>query len=508
MRKTLSTLFAIAAITSCNLDLAPENVMVDQNVYADSKTTQAALIGAYSRMNVYYAGAPEDQNNYSYVSYSFLAGDLGTENLMVYEDGVADCLALQKGEYDNSCRDGEILSTWIKGYNAIDYANCIIDGIDRFADYDEATQKQYQAEARFIRAFVYHSLLRTFGDGALTGNYGGLGLVIRDKPYDGYNPEDPVSRATVKQTWDFIIKDLEIAAADLPASAGTADSRFRATKCAALALLSRVYLYMGSYRNDKDCMDKAAEYATQVLASADYEFSSDWKDYRSSIFPLNEYDADSKVYPDPTVRSKEIIFYQPSRISTTKYTNGLGMYYYTKRLFCVDKAAMADLYLEGDMRGPGDGSSNYLIGIGSTNFHKDEFAPLKYTNSEGYDDVHYIRLAEIKLNLAEALARRDQAVSADALKQLNDIRLKPFEPGKKPAAFKASDFSNVGEFIDEIVKERNRELAFENHRRWDVIRTGGKLRNADLTSAQQILPIPDYEVTISKGKIKQNTAFE
>ena len=68
-------------------------------------------------------------------------------------------------------------------------------------------------------------------------------------------------------------------------------------------------------------------------------------------------------------------------------------------------------------------------------------------------------------------------------------------------------FDGKDAFIAEILAERNRELAFESHQRWDLIRTGRPLRNADLPDAQKILPIPDYEVNISKGKIEQNTAF-
>ena len=63
-------------------------------------------------------------------------------------------------------------------------------------------------------------------------------------------------------------------------------------------------------------------------------------------------------------------------------------------------------------------------------------------------------------------------------------------------------------FIGEILAERNRELAFESHQRWDLIRTGRPLRNAALTDLQKVLPIPDYEINISKSKIEQNTAFK
>jgi len=503
----LLALFSVL-LTSCNLDLAPENVMVDQNVYCSAKTAKAALMGAYVRMNIFLGGAPEDQNNYSYMSLCWLAGDMGTDN-MKSRGASSDCEALETGEYSSSVRDGSILTSWQKGYNAIDYANNIIDGIGRFGEFDETLEKQYVAEARFLRAFVYFNLLKMFGDGALTGNEEGLGLIIRDKPYDGYNPDQVVTRSTVRETWDFIISDLEAAVEDLPSETGAAADRYLATRPVAWALLSRVYLYRGSYKSDKACMAKAVEYAEKVLGTADYVFSKEANDHKANLFPANEYSSTSSVsYPDPVARSKELIFYQPSRISTDIYPNGIGSTYYQKRTVGVETSWVQSTYSDGDYRGYVEGSSYSMIGTGGSSYYPTEFTTLKYTNSAGYDDVVFIRLSEVKLNLAEALARRDGGVSQAALDQLNEIRCKPFVSGKTPAKFSLSDFSDSQKFLVEILAERNRELAFESHRRWDLVRTGGKLRNEALSDAQKILPIPDYEVRISKGKIKQNSAFE
>ena len=508
MKKYFYTLILIAALCSCNLDLAPENVMVDQTVYSEVKTAQAALYGAYVRMNIFMAGAPEDQNNYSYSSYCWMAGDLGTANYKAREGGSTGYIALEEGTYENSVRDGDILTTWLKGYNAIDYANNIIDGITRFGNLELADNKRMIAEGKFLRAFNYFNLLKMFGDGALTGNGDGLGLIIRDKPYDGYNPEQVQTRATVNQTWDFIITDLEEAIADLPETPGAAASRFVATAPVAKALLSRVYLYKGSYTNDRECMDKVIEYAGDVLKCEGYIFENTSTAHRRSLFPSNEYDASlASSYPDPVARSSEIIFYQPSRISTELYPNGISSPLFTKRNLFVEPEFLAATYAEGDLRGYVEDSDDCMIGTASTNYYPTDFTTLKFSNNAGYDDVIYIRLSEIKLNLAEAIARRD-GITDEALKHLNDIRRRPFSPANRPAFLTAADFADKEAFIREILAERNRELAFESHSRWDLIRTGQPLRNAALTDLQKVLPIPDYEVNISKGKIEQNTAFK
>lgn len=507
-RKILLLLLTLAGLQACNLDLAPENVMVDQNVYSHAKTSQAALTGAYVRSNIFLGGAPEDQNNYSHLSFCWIAGDVGTDNLKVRKGASSDCVALEECTYDNKARDGAILSTWIKGYNAIDYANNIIDGVARYGSFEEELMARFVAEARFVRAFVYFNLLKMFGDGALTGNEEGLGLILRDKPYDGYNPDQIMNRSTVGDTWKFILTDLEAALDALPDNPGTPETRCVATKPVVWALLSRVYLYKGSYKNDKSAMAKAAEYARKVLECGAYSISTVYNDHRNGLFPDNPYAPSLAIgYPDPSVRSNEIILYQPSRISTEKYSNGVSPFFFQKRDAFVDPSWLKAQYLPGDLRGFVEGSADAMVGVGGTSYYAEDLASLKYSNNAGYDDLLYIRLSEIKLNLAEALTRESGAVTEAALKELNDVRCKPFAPADKPTVLQASDFPSAAALLEEILAERNRELAFESHRRWDLIRTGGKLRNTSVGPEQMILPIPDYEENISKGKIQQNTAF-
>ena len=132
---------------------------------------------------------------------------------------------------------------------------------------------------------------------------------------------------------------------------------------------------------------------------------------------------------------------------------------------------------------------------------------MKYDNGGCYCDVQYIRLSEIKLTRAETWAYTTNSIDSEALQHLNDIRRKPFPEGQKPAELKASDFASVDAFVDSILVERNRELAMEGHYRWDLIRTGRDLKTKGLPNNKKILPIPEYEVQISDGVIKQNSGF-
>ena len=148
----------LIALSSCNLDLAPENTMVDQTVYKDKNTAEAALLGAYVRLNIAISGGPLDQNYYPNIGYPYLYGDLGTDNLKAQTTSTS-CLAIETSEYSENEHDGLLLDTWRYGYNGIDYANNIITGINKYGAYDKTTMDQHIAEAKFIRAYIYFQLL-------------------------------------------------------------------------------------------------------------------------------------------------------------------------------------------------------------------------------------------------------------------------------------------------------------------------------------------------------------
>ena len=127
---------SLMTLASCELDYAPENTLVDEKVYKNEKTAEAALMGNYVRLNVFMAGAPQDQNNYANTGYTYQLGDLTTENFAIREN-MTGYLAVEKGEFSSTEHDGLLKNIWYWGYNAIDFSNNIISGVARFGQYDE-----------------------------------------------------------------------------------------------------------------------------------------------------------------------------------------------------------------------------------------------------------------------------------------------------------------------------------------------------------------------------------
>lgn len=487
------------ALTACNLDYAPENTLVDEKVYKTQKTAEAALMGAYVRLNVFIAGAPQDQNNYSNAGYTTLMGDMTTSNVAI-RSSATGFLAVQKSEYTSSEHDGLLSNMWCWGYNAIDYANNIINKVAEFGAFDAKIMRQYIAEAKFIRAYVNFYLLCLYGDQALLGNDNGDGIVLRTEAYNGYNPSDNVGRSTNAECWNMIIKDLKEALADVSDEVPSINDRIRANKTVVKALLSRVLLYKGTYTKNQAELQEALELTRDVLNTNGYVFSKSSSEYQTALFPSNEY-TQSGSYPDPTTRSNELIFYQPSRIYTLKYPNGMS--WYRKQSYYVP-ANMTFLYDANDVR------RTYLLWKGSKTDNVNDLTTMKYSGGQ-YDDVLYMRLAEVKLTYAELLARTSNSITTEALQQLNDVRLRAIPENARPEAYKANDFANVDAFIKEVLRERNRELAYEGHYRWDLMRTDNALGDATLGAVAKNrwnLPVPNYEIRISYGAIKQNSGYQ
>ncbi|MBW3546435.1 MAG: RagB/SusD family nutrient uptake outer membrane protein, partial [Bacteroidetes bacterium] len=146
---------------------------------------------------------------------------------------------------------------------------------------------------------------------------------------------------------------------------------------------------------------------------------------------------------------------------------------------------------------------------------KDEDGNVVYTYTTKFPDVinnsdhaPVIRTTEVALNRAEALAQLN-GVNQESLDIINTLRTRA---GLEEMGM--ADFASKEAFIEAILDERRKELAFEGHRRMDLLRNMEALRPAsDPNFAQSqpgqpktILPIPQRERDINPA-LEQNTGY-
>lgn len=129
-------------------------------------------------------------------------------------------------------------------YDKIREVNLFLQNIQTALEASTITQQdydRYKSEAHFVRGYIYFGLAKRYG-----------GVPIITEPLDQqYEPGSDnqslfIARSTEKQTWDFVLSDLDQAAEFLPTVAKTEDGIYRATKWAALGLKSRVALHAAS----------------------------------------------------------------------------------------------------------------------------------------------------------------------------------------------------------------------------------------------------------------------
>lgn len=202
MNKILNILTAIiftVLLYSCskNLDVQPVDILPDERVFQDK-----TLLNSY--LATLYDAIPFDE--FSGISYGWTEESNG---------GI-----------------GEGTQWW--GYAHVRRVNNLIERLPT-SSFDEETKTTVLAEAKFIRAYYYFSMVK---------RYGGVPII---KEVQNYKPGDDITQLQVprskeKEVYDFIATDLDEAAGGLAETSVSG----RANKYAALALKSRAMLYAAS----------------------------------------------------------------------------------------------------------------------------------------------------------------------------------------------------------------------------------------------------------------------
>jgi len=225
-----ATVILLVAV-SCQedvLDKKAVDTFNEQLVFSDINVVNAYLGKVYDRMggdtNDGILGAREDLLSsgtdqllciHRPASYVMIKGTMSPDQLGFFVDN-------GKGGY----------LRWNNLYSNIQDVNRILANIDAVPITTEAAlKKQMKGEAYFIRAYDYASLLMVYG-----------GAVLRDTPYKLDEDFTKAKRSTIKETLDFILKDIQSSIDNLPATI----EQGRANRGAAAALKSRVLLFCAS----------------------------------------------------------------------------------------------------------------------------------------------------------------------------------------------------------------------------------------------------------------------
>jgi hypothetical protein len=375
-------------------------------------------------------------------------------------------------------------NVWSVCYSAINASNILISKLNGTTVVSESLAKNYIAEAKFIRAFCYFSLIQTYAK-PYNLDKNGLGLPLRLTPITSSGNND-LARSSIDIIYTQILKDLDEAELDLPTEYTTPLLNVsRAKKCTAIALKTRVYLVQANY--DKVILE------SQKIVSATAPFQ-----YVSGNL-THKLESNFTTIFGGSYTGSEAIFSIPFANTTTETPASqysLAYNYLGQPIVFLTTAGIAsDPVL--------NSASDARSGLISTNAAKQKvLKKFSITTAPFRDYVPVIRYAEVLLNYAEAAANAADLATATALLTAVRNRSNP------SYVFSNGEVGTKDALLTTIWKERDIELLGEGFRLMDLQRRlqtlpskKGSIGTAPLvlvSSSNYIWPIPSGEISTNK----------
>lgn len=333
---------------------------------------------------------------------------------------------------------------WLNYYARIKGCNVVLDYVD-LVEGTETEKQNLRGQALALRSFYYFMMVNLFG-----------------KPYNGtnVNPEtdlgvplilsaevtdQPIRRATIKEVYDQIEKDLLTAIPLLDAN-GAGNHIYKFNGTAARFLLSRVYLFKGNW-------DATIKYADDVLQR------------KASLKQYNEIPTSTTAYAISSgITSPEVIWGYGfhAELSTMPY----GSQSVTRAAYSISDN-LSNTFDAADLRAKYSFSSFGYITGSSLIFYKGRSA--KYV---GVGNSKAFRTAEVYLNRAEAYIMKaiagDQSGISKALADINLLRSNRITT----TAYVPISITDPQALLAFYKTERRRELCLEDSRWFDLRRWG------------------------------------
>lgn len=556
--KRISVSTALAAsflLASCQenfLDVIPTDRVSDASIVSDSVLFEAFVLNRYMGVRLTDKEAegtlPGFGRGFEYAMWSSLTD----ESIYNNDDNT---WIIQRGQIapENTGIAGTL---WGRSYRSIREVNYALANLDK-VPMSEGKKRKIKGELQFLRAFRYHDLIRNYGKVVLMGDK-------VTEINDDLTSQDLFDRADIKAGIDYVSTQLDEATALLPATNDNINWKLgRATKGAALALKSRMLLYGASpLYNGSATWQQAAAAAKAVIDLNQYSlFTGGYgnlfttSNHSEIIFGRlyaigarhvcleiangpNSYNAwggnvplqnlvddyemtdgsritDAKTSYDPTnpYKNRDPRFYSTILYNGAPYRN-----------------STIETFTPGG-KDSKDGPSNWntsKTGYYLKKFMNDNLPIDNPWDIAGTQTWIYFRYAEILLNYAEAqneASGPDESVysAINAIRQRTGVNMPALPAGLTQAQMRTR-----------IQNERRIELAFEEHRFYDVrrwkiapvienvpaygmeITKNGTTLNYKKKEAlagksfadkQYWLPIPRAEIQASNNKLEQNNGY-
>ena len=450
------------------LDKKPESGLVEENYFRNTAEVETGVFGMYDGLQAVMQGE---------YGLTEMRSDMYTPANREGEWGAIE-------DFTESSTNDFVRLTWQQSYTTIGRANLVLKYLNNVSDANK--KKIFEGEAKMARAHMYFNLVRLWGDVPL----------ITDVV--AYNASEQFKRKPKSDVYALIISDLQSAVANLPATWPSAEAG-RLTSGAARTMLAKVYMTLGQYNDAKPLIDA-------VVSSSAYQLLLNYADVFSLANEMN----------------KEIIY----AVRYKAGANGEGQAFtfdFSSRGSVKGMKPTADfmnLYVTADSVR----RKTSVTGSGS-NIFVGKFQDPTAADRDAGNDWIVTRLADVILMQGETNARlyagawgpaMSDADSALIIGPINRIRTRA---GSGVVRKRKTDYADLNAYLTDLMRERKIELAFENHRWYDLLRWGNAQSamtthfaaigrtGSVMKPYQHIYPIPQREIDVSNGVMTQNPGY-
>ena len=369
--------------------------------------------------------------------------------------------------------NGVVANYYASYYNIVFRANVVLQNLGVAS---AVTAAKFEGEAKFVRAYAYFNLVRLFG-----------AIPLATSVVEASDSETSFTRRATADVYALIVSDLTTAVANLDNTYKT-----RASKAAAQALLAKVHLTLGNY-------SLAQGLCEDVMASG-FGLEPNYQDVfysegnNETIFAIG-FEGDGVDSQD----------FSAEWLNAVGRSSGLN--------YVTDEARAAFAAFGGIAR------SDYSVRQDAV--QPTQYQVVKYLPN-GDDNLGIAATSGnpqtagndwIVLRYSDVLLMHVEAIMAGGVSTSDAAAITSFQAVRDRAGLTAV-VSSISK--QELMDERRVELAFENHRFFDLIRFGeaenvlGAFATANgygFSVSDLLLPIPQREIGLSGGLLTQNPGY-
>ena len=562
MKKILYPIFALCMsvfpLSSCSslLDEEAQSEIDKTKFMNNASEAEIVLLGVYRNM------VTDGMYGYN-LSLMF---DLSTDLSQCEGNAFTSFREIPTNAFSPS--NASIQDTWAMLYNSIYNANDFIETLESkvgsFPQADKELAKIYLAEARGLRGMYYFELVRWYGN-----------IVLMKNTAQSKQHPSTFVQADPKEVYAFIEQDLLFAAENLPYAADDSyrkNNSFRFSRGTALGLLTKVYATWAGYPvQDKSKWERAALTAQLLIESGKHGLLTNYEElwentcngvwnpkeslmevsfYAPTVTGSNSEDPCGRIGKWNGVSTTEIAGIRGRNAGNVKVVHTFALDWRTKvndlrrdlsianykyapnKMLLTKNDKNTEEQAIADDLDPAKGQSakqNYTPAKWDTEKYVKSGNAL-LNNDKSNVNWYILRYSDVLLLYAEALNEWKAGPTTAAYEAVNMVRRRGYGLPISNASSLSDLPANMSqsEFEAAVRQERAYELAFEGHRRQDLVRWGiyyetvsetaqllvDWYSNANYTAKQftrknkhELFPIPQRDYDLMQPNCKQNQGW-